>query len=772
MTDDSKNIIQIPWKYFLASICTVLLMLGLLIHSLLVGRLMTTKYTPLLDACMEIKMETTTAHLWFEEIVGGGKYVDIDKVQRHIDTATWYANAMLEGGQNQEGTFIALEDLQLRNDIKEVLSGLMEFSKLLKDRYGSRLDITSGIDSDIDQRFDATFIKFIQQVDNLETNLQELMSNKLRIFTIVQFVLIFTILGISIVIFVAIYRYEKLRVKDFATIEATNEQLKKEITERKQTEKELKEAHDFTNNIVEKSLDAIVVSDSQGIITRTNKAYQKLLSFSEKELLGKHTAELSPSEEGPYESTTGEIVQVSEAFYLSAKNMVEELFEKKHVYNRKVYLLRKDRTMVPVEENIVLLTDINGEPAGAVGILRDITSRIQAKKEKEMLQVRLNRAEKMETIGTLAGGVAHDLNNILGAIVGYPELILDDIPKDSPLRSSILAIKESGERAVSVIQDLLTLARRGISVSEVENLNNIITDYFALPEFHKLKEFHPDVSVETNLATDLLNISGSSVHLLKVVMNLVSNAAEAMPKGGKIIVSTENMHLDRVVKGYDKIEEGDYALLTVSDEGIGISEKDLKRIFEPFYSKKVIGRSGTGLGMAVIWGTIKDHKGYIDVESKEGIGTTFKLYFPVTRNKIKDRDKHVPTEKYVGSGEKVLIIDDVKAQREIASNMLTRLNYNTRSVKSGEEAIEYLKNNSADILLLDMIMDPGIDGLETYKRILELHPRQKAVIASGFSETDRVSEVRELGASTFIKKPYTLEKIGLAIKAELKNNSV
>jgi signal transduction histidine kinase/ActR/RegA family two-component response regulator len=451
--------------------------------------------------------------------------------------------------------------------------------------------------------------------------------------------------------------------------------------------------------------------------------------------------------------------------------MLEELYEKEQVLSRKTYILRNDRKVVPVESSIVLLKDSYGEAFGGLAIIRDITDRIQAEEDNKIFQTRLNRAEKMEAVGTLAGGVAHDLNNILGAIIGYPELMLDDIPKDSPLKSSILAIKKSGERAVSVIEDLLTMTRMGVVVSEVENLNKIIADYLATPEFHKLKEFHPDISVETNLAADLLNILGSPVHLIKLVMNLVSNAAEAMPGGGKIIVSTENTYLDKVVKGYDRIEEGDYVLLTVSDEGIGISGKDLNRIFEPFYTKKVMGRSGTGLGMAVVWGTVKDHRGYIDIESKEGTGTTFRIYLPVTREEIEDRDKPVPIEEYVGNGEKILIIDDVKAQREIASNMLTKLNYKTETVKSGEEAVEYLKNNSADILILDMIMDPGIDGLETYKRILETHPNQKAVIASGFSETDRVREVQKLGASAYIKKPYTLEKIGLAVKAELKNTS-
>ena len=180
-----------------------------------------------------------------------------------------------------------------------------------------------------------------------------------------------------------------------------------------------------------------------------------------------------------------------------------------------------------------------------------------------------------------------------------------------------------------------------------------------------------------------------------------------------------------------------------------------------------MGRSGTGLGMAVVWGTVQDHRGYIDIESKEGEGTTFYLYFPVTRDRIVKEKSVIPVEAYMGSGESILIVDDVKDQRELASNMLTKLGYSAKAVSSGEEAIDYLKSNSTSLVLLDMIMDPGIDGLDTYRQILELHPKQKAIIASGFSETERVKEAQKIGAGQYVKKPYTLEKIGNAIKNEL-----
>ncbi len=397
---------------------------------------------------------------------------------------------------------------------------------------------------------------------------------------------------------------------------------------------------------------------------------------------------------------------------------------------------------------------------------KQIAERRKAEKEKEIIEAQLQRTQKMEAIGTLAGGVAHDLNNILSGLVSYPELLLLDVPEDSPLRKPILTIQESGIRAAAVVQELLTLARRGVAVRAVVNLNDLVAEYLNTPEFEKLKEFHPDVELEVNLDKDLLNIMGSPIHLSKTIMNLVSNAAEALPEGGGIFVSTENQYIDRPIRGYEDISEGEYAVLSVSDTGLGISSEDLARIFEPFYTKKVMGRSGTGLGMSVVWGTVRDHEGYIDIETIPAKGTKCKLYFPITREEPTDKKTAVPIEEYMGS-ESILVVDDVSEQREVAQLILTRLGYSVTTVASGEEAIEYLKSNTADLAILDMIMDPGMDGLDTYKGFLAYRPRQKVIIASGFSETERVKEAKRLGVSTYIRKPYSIEKIGLAVRVEL-----
>jgi two-component system cell cycle sensor histidine kinase/response regulator CckA len=331
----------------------------------------------------------------------------------------------------------------------------------------------------------------------------------------------------------------------------------------------------------------------------------------------------------------------------------------------------------------------------------------------------------------------------------------------------VQTIKKSGEKAAAIVQDLLTLARRGVAATEVVNLNDIISEYLKSPEFEKLQFYHPEIQIETNFSASLKSISASPVHLSKTIMNLVSNAAEATLHKGKIVINTANQYVDVPIEGYDDVEEGEYITLSVSDCGTGISTDEMERIFEPFYTKKVMGRSGTGIGMAVVWGTVKDHNGYIDVQSIEGKGTSFTIYFPITRETPKKNEHSLAFEDYKGKGESILVVDDVEEQRNIATEMLKKLGYSVKSVPSGNEAVEYLKDNSADLLVLDMIMDPGIDGLETYKRAVQLHPEQKAIIASGFSESENVKEAQKLGAGLYIRKPYLLEKIGLAVRGEL-----
>ena len=402
-------------------------------------------------------------------------------------------------------------------------------------------------------------------------------------------------------------------------------------------------------------------------------------------------------------------------------------------------------------------------------LIREIEERTQGEKERITLERKLNRAGKMQAIGTLAGGVAHDLNNVLSGIVSYPDLILNDMPVDHRLRPAIMTIKSSGAKAAAIVQDLLTLARRGTTVEEVVDLPAMVEEFIHSPELAHIQSRYPLVQVKTRLMQDPGAVKGSSIHLQKTLMNLTVNAFEAIPESGTVTLSAESVYIDTALKGYDDVREGEYVKLCVSDTGTGITPEDQDRIFEPFFSTKKMGQSGTGLGMAVVWGTVKDHGGYIDIQSREGIGTTFNLYFPMLR-----RDQlTLKTPKVLpqcrGSGERILVVDDIAEQRHIAVQMLRRLNYTPMAVDSGEAAVSFVREKDVDLLLLDMIMPPGIDGLETFKRILPIRPGIKAVIASGFSETDRVKEAQRLGAGAYLRKPYTLEKLGQTVHDELQN---
>jgi signal transduction histidine kinase len=434
---------------------------------------------------------------------------------------------------------------------------------------------------------------------------------------------------------------------------------------------------------------------------------------------------------------------------LSERKQAQEELEKHH-----------DHLEQLVKERTAKLMKANRE------MQQEIDDRKTAEEALRESEEKLARAEKMKALGLLAGGVAHDLNNVLSGIVSYPDLLLLELPEDSKLRKPIETMKESGHRSAAIVQDLLTVARGVATTREPLNLNEIVGDYLNSPEFKKLKKFYPTVTVKSNIDNELLNISGSHVHIRKVLMNLVSNASEAIDGSGNVTISTMNRYVDRPLKGYDDVKIGEYAVLAVSDDGPGISSGDLERIFEPFYTKKVMGRSGTGLGLAVVWNVVQDHKGYIDVTTDEN-GTTFELFFPITREEISDLNLSMRIKDYKGNGETILVVDDVRSQREISCKILDTLGYKTEAESSGEEALEYLKENTVDLILLDMIMDPGINGRETYERIIKVHPNQKAIIVSGFAETDDVKAALRLGAGQYIKKPITLERIGFAVKKEL-----
>ncbi len=420
-----------------------------------------------------------------------------------------------------------------------------------------------------------------------------------------------------------------------------------------------------------------------------------------------------------------------------------------------------------VMTQVLRVKDSKGNHVKSYGVNQDITEWKTAQKKLRDSEEKLARSKKMESLGLLAGGVAHDLNNVLSGIVSYPELILLDLPEESKLRKPIKTIQESGNKAVAIVQDLLTIARGAAIIKQPLNLNNIINEYLSSPEFNNLKIYHSLVEFKTDLDSDLFNFSGSLIHIKKVIMNLVSNASEAIEEGGNVTISTGNRYIDTPISKYEDVKAGEYVVLSVLDDGPGISPENLDRIFEPFFTKKVMGKSGTGLGLTVVWNTVQDHSGYIDVKSDKN-GTKFELYFPITREDSVSETSSVSLDELKGDGELILVVDDVASQREISCRMLHTLGYRYVSVPGGEEAIEYLENNKVDLILLDMIMTPGISGRETYEQIVKINPGQKAVIVSGYTETEDVVAIQKLGAGGYVKKPFSLETLGLGIMEELK----
>ncbi len=522
--------------------------------------------------------------------------------------------------------------------------------------------------------------------------------------------------------------------------------LEEQSKKRLQTETVLNETLQRLNFHIENTPLAVVELNHRFQISYWSRQAEKIFGWKAEEVLGKGVEQLRWVHEEDVKS-------VAELF----ADMVAARRTSSMHTNRSY---RKDGSVILCQWCNSVLFNAKGEFNSVLSMALDVTAR------KEM-EERLQRGETMEMLGRTAGGVAHDLNNVLGVMVGLSELLLCQVEADHPLRKSLQTIMESGQRGAAIVQDLLTMTRQGGVIRKPLNLNEIISSYLKTAEYAHLVALHRGFHLQADLDSGLMNISGSNVHLQKMVMNLVLNAMEVTPEGGALTIKTENCYLEAPIKGYEEIGKGEYVVLSLSDTGEGIPSESLPHIFEPFYTTKQMKRSGSGLGLSVVWGVVKEHDGYIDVQSLTGEGTTFKLYFPLTREELPLAIKERRAAGYRGDGESILVVDDEKGQRELALMLLSLLNYRVTAVSSGEEAVEYLKFHEADLVILDMIMESGMDGLDAYREIVKIYPGQKALIVSGFSETERMREAQELGAGAFVKKPYSMEGLGREVKKEL-----
>ena len=517
---------------------------------------------------------------------------------------------------------------------------------------------------------------------------------------------------------------------------------------RHRAEADLKNQKDAYQRIFHNIQDVYFEADANGRILEISPSIVQELGYRRDDLIGAYLDDI--------------FIETA-----ARRTLMASLNEHSRVTDYEIQIKHHDSSSQFCAINATLLENAPEGPTRIVGSLRNIQSRKQAENERTLLTQRLHRAEKMEAIGTLAGGVAHDLNNILGGIVTYPDLLLMRLPDDSPLLRPLRAIRKSGHRAAAIVQDMLALARRSHIAKETVDCNQVISDYLSSPEHDRLMQNHPKVLIQTALQNDLNCIEGSTAHLSKVVMNLVANAAESIADEGVIHIQTSHQRFAEAYQGFERVPAGDYVVITIQDSGSGIPAEHLESIFEPFYTTKKLGRSGTGLGMSVVWGTVHDHQGFIDVSSQQNVGTTIYIYMPAAGPRIIPEAAQSQSPQELKGHERVLVVDDVETQRDVATAILADLGYKVVAVESGQAAVDHLKRHEVDLVVLDMIMEPGIDGLETLRQIHQFRPSQRAVIASGFSKTERVKKAQSLGAINFVAKPYAMQTLAAAVRSAL-----
>ncbi len=430
---------------------------------------------------------------------------------------------------------------------------------------------------------------------------------------------------------------------------------------------------------------------------------------------------------------------------------------------------------------------VNGKIKRMSGAIQDITERKQAEEREKELREKLERAARMESLGVLAGGVAHDLNNVLGPIVILPDMIAEYIercgnpvdPEHTDSMESIQAIKAAALRATAMVGDLVVLGRRGQFQQVQVDVNKVVEQMLDSKQIKALQARRPDVKVLKMLSLGPLWCMGSDSRLARVLANLVGNAAEAIDGTGDVSVRTSRHVLTELRHGYEDIPAGDYVTIEVTDTGCGMNDQTISRIFEPFFSMKAPSeRSGSGLGLSVVRGLVKDHAGFLDVQSVPGNGTTFTVYLPSAT--VIEVEAVTDGDNLPGGHERILVVDDEPGQQFLAQRALKKLGYIATVVSSGEEAVALFaaakrdgkpidgaqgRFEPFDLVMMDMIMK-GMDGLAACKAILKLFPKQKMIIASGHAPDDMAAEVKAL-AIGWIAKPYLAVDLACVVRATL-----
>jgi PAS domain S-box-containing protein len=515
-----------------------------------------------------------------------------------------------------------------------------------------------------------------------------------------------------------------------------------DISERRMTERKLRDSEERYHALFDNANDMIQSVSSDGHFIFVNPSWLRIMNYTWEELQG---------------------ITIFDLLHPDSRIHCDEAFRRvmsgESLNNIEAIFLTKDGKQVIVEGN-VSPRYIRGSVIGSQGIFHNITARRKAEEEKEKLRSQLIQAQKMEAVGQLAGGIAHDFNNILTVITTYGHLLKMSFKDSDPLRSHTDHILESSDRAASLVQNLLAFSRTQIMNPLPVDLNEIIKN---MQKF-LIRVIGEDIEFTTELCSEALTVMADRHQIEQALMNLLTNAKDAMPGGGKLTVKTEPKDIDDSfirMHGYGK--EGKYTVITVTDTGIGMNEQTQQRIFEPFFTTKKVGQ-GTGLGLSMVYGIIKQHAGYIDVFSNIQRGTTFAIYLPVIQSEIDEMNPDLTPTFPPGGNETILLAEDNREVRESTKTILEEFGYTVIEVSNGEDAVRKFAVNSDEIqlLLFDVIM-PKKSGKDAYEEIKKVKPDIKVLFLSGYA-ADAMNKKGIIGEGlTLMLKPVSptalLEKI-------------
>ncbi len=431
-------------------------------------------------------------------------------------------------------------------------------------------------------------------------------------------------------------------------------------------------------------------------------------------------------------------------------------------------MLTKTGRTVWFRDEAVVVKNEAGEPLFVQGVMIDITERKQAEEEKKKLEAQLRQSQKMEAVGTLAGGIAHDFNNLLTVIIGNAQLALMNVIKDESIREGIEEIKKAGDKAASLTRQLLAFSRKQIIKPEIMDLNIEINE----TEKMLKRMIGEDVEFQTVLEPDLWKVYADSGQIGQIIMNMVINARDAMPQGGKLTIETANADLNENYfreRGIHEKKPGYYVMLAVSDTGIGMDKEAREHIFEPFFTTKEVGK-GTGLGLSTVYGIVKQNNGFIWVYSEPGKGTTFKTYLPKVEVDAEPEEKEQAPVDDPGGSETVLIVEDNDSLRKFTQEVLLRHGYRVLNAENGEDALMVCKEHDGqiDLMITDVVM-PKMGGRETADRLQPLYPQMKVIYMSGYTDNAIVRHGILKPGLNFLEKPFTPESLARKVREALDN---